>query len=45
MLRTAIAGFRKQRPTMSAEERKKASVLMLSAIGTDTPMDAETQDE
>jgi hypothetical protein len=30
---------------MSAEERKKASVLMLSAIGTDTPMDAETQDE
>jgi hypothetical protein len=45
MLRTAIAGFRKKRPTMSAEKRREAAVLMLSASGTDTPIEAEIQDE
>jgi hypothetical protein len=45
MLRTAIAGFRKQHPTMSSEEREKTAALMLSFIGTDTPIEAEMQDE
>jgi hypothetical protein len=45
MLRSAIAGFRKKRPTMSPEEREKAAGLMLSFIGTDTPIEAEIQDE
>jgi hypothetical protein len=45
ILRSAVAGFRKRRPTMSPEERQKAAVQMLSLFGTDTPMDAETQNE
>jgi len=45
ILRTAVAGFRKRRAIMSPEERQKAAVQMLSIFGTDTPMDAETQNE
>lgn len=45
ILRSAVASYRKQRPTMLPDERKKAAVQMLSVFGTDTPMDAETQNE
>ncbi|SRR5216683_3367327 len=45
ILHKAVKKYRTERPKMSAEERQKAATILLGALGTDTPMDAETQDE
>jgi len=45
ILHRAVKKYRRKRPTMSPEERQRATEVLLAAFGTDVPLDDETRTE